>query len=83
MPLWAPYEAKLASKVADTNNVTTDGFAGSVTAALFLSRFVKNAKVWGHFDIYGWTPVEKSAATVGGAAQGIRALYQVIKQRYV
>lgn len=83
MPLWAPYEAKLASKVADINNVTTDGFAGSVTAALFLSRFVKNAKVWGHFDIYGWTPVEKSAATVGGAAQGIRALYQVIKQRYV
>lgn len=81
MPLWAPYDARLASKIADINNVTTDGFAGSVTAALFLSRFVKNAKVWGHFDIYGWTPVEKSAATVGGAAQGIRALYHVIKQR--
>lgn len=81
MPLWAPYEAKLASKIADINNVTTDGFAGSVTAALFLSRFVKNARVWGHFDIYGWTPAEKPAATVGGAAQGIRALYHVIKQR--
>lgn len=82
MPLWAPYEARLSSKIADLNNVTSDGFAGSVTAALFLSRFVKNAKIWGHFDIYGWTPVEKPAATIGGAAQGIRTLYHVIKQRY-
>ncbi len=82
MPLWAPYEARLSSRIADINNATTDGFAGSVTAALFLSRFVKNAKVWGHFDIYGWTPVEKPAATVGAAAQGIRTIYHVIKQRY-
>lgn len=82
MPLWAPYETRLASKIADINNVTADGFAGSVTAALFLSRFVKNAKVWGHFDIFGWTPVEKPAAPFGGAAQGIRTLYHVIKQRY-
>ena len=29
MPLWKPYDAKLSSKVADMNNVTTDGFAGS------------------------------------------------------
>lgn len=82
MPLWAPYEERLTSKIADLNNVTSDGFAGSVTAALFLSRFVENAKVWGHFDIYGWTPVEKPAAPAGGAAQGIRTLYHVIKQRY-
>lgn len=82
MPLWAPYDARLSSKIADINNVTTDGFAGSVTAALFLSRFVENAKVWGHFDIYGWTPAEKPAAPFGGAAQGIRTLYHVIKHHY-
>lgn len=82
MPLWEPYLARLSSRIADINNSTTDGFAGSVTAALFLSRFVKNAKIWGHFDIYGWTPVEKPAATIGGAAQGIRTLYHVIKQRF-
>ena len=41
MPLWKPYDAKLSSKVADINNVTTDGFAGSITAALFLQRFVE------------------------------------------
>ena len=43
MPLWRPYDAKLSSKIADINNVTTDGFAGSITAALFLQRFVEKA----------------------------------------
>ncbi|UGX85276.1 leucyl aminopeptidase family protein [Phyllobacterium meliloti] len=82
MPLWQPYEAKLSSRVADINNVTTDGFAGSVTAALFLKRFVEKARVWGHFDIYGWNPVEKPHSPVGGEAQAIRALYHLLKARF-
>ncbi len=82
MPLWQPYAQKLSSHVADINNVTTDGFAGSVTAALFLSRFVEKAKSWAHFDIYGWVPVEKPASPIGGEAQAIRALYQLLKEKY-
>ncbi|MCX2695418.1 MULTISPECIES: leucyl aminopeptidase family protein [Ochrobactrum] len=82
MPLWQPYTQKLSSRVADLNNVTTDGFAGSVTAALFLSRFVEKAKAWAHFDIYGWVPVEKPASPVGGEAQAIRALYALLKEKY-
>lgn len=82
MPLWAPYAQKLSSRVADMNNVTTDGFAGSVTAALFLSRFVEKAKAWAHFDIFGWVPVEKPASAVGGEAQAIRAVYALLKQKY-
>jgi leucyl aminopeptidase len=82
MPLWAPYDARLSSRVADMNNVTTDGFAGSITAALFLQRFVGKAKIWAHFDIYGWNPVEKPHAPVGGEAQAIRALYHLLKDRY-
>ena len=82
MPLWEPYKQKLSSRIADMNNVTSDGFAGSVTAALFLSRFVEKAASWAHFDIFGWTPVEKPAAPVGGEAQAIRALYEVLKSRY-
>jgi leucyl aminopeptidase len=82
MPLWAPYAQKLSSRVADINNVTTDGFAGSVTAALFLSRFVEKAKSWAHFDIYGWVPVEKPASPVGGEAQAIRAIYALLKHKY-
>ena len=82
MPLWKPYDAKLASKVADLNNVTTDGFAGSITAALFLQRFVGKAGAWAHFDIFGWNPAERPHAPVGGEAQGIRALEQVIASRF-
>ena len=82
MPLWKPYEAKLASKIADTNNVTPDGFAGSITAALFLKRFVEKTPCWAHFDIFGWNPWERPHAPVGGEAQGIRALERVVSGRF-
>ncbi|HEY6632025.1 MAG TPA: leucyl aminopeptidase family protein, partial [Rhizobiaceae bacterium] len=82
MPLWRPYDAKLSSKIADMNNVTTDGFAGSITAALFLKRFVERAKSWAHFDIFAWNPADRPHGPAGGEAQGIRALEQVISQRY-
>jgi len=82
MPLWRPYDAKLSSKVADMNNVTTDGFAGSVTAALFLKRFVEKARSWAHFDIFAWNPSDRPHGPAGGEAQGIRALERVIAQRY-
>jgi leucyl aminopeptidase len=82
MPLWTPYQARLASKVADTNNVTSDGFAGSITAALFLRKFVDKARSWAHFDIFGWHPSERPHGPVGGEAQGIRALERLISHRY-
>ena len=82
LPLWQPYAQKLSSRIADINNVTTDGFAGAVTAALFLSRFVEKAKAHVHFDIFGWVPVEKPASPVGGEAQAIRALYLLLKEKY-
>jgi leucyl aminopeptidase len=82
MPLWRPYDAKLSSKVADMNNVTADGFAGSITAALFLRRFVEKAKSWAHFDIFAWNPSDRPHGPTGGEAQGIRALEAVISSRY-
>lgn len=82
LPLWQSYMKRLASRVADINNTTNDGLAGSVTAALFLSRFVEKADSWAHFDIYGWTPVEKPGFPVGGEAQGIRALYALLQEKY-
>ncbi|ESX10735.1 leucyl aminopeptidase family protein [Mesorhizobium sp. M0179] len=82
MPLWRPYDARLASKVADINNVTTDGFAGSVTAALFLKRFVERTTGWAHFDIFAWNPSDRPYGPAGGEAQGIRALERVISRRY-
>jgi leucyl aminopeptidase len=78
MPLWKPYAGKLASKVADTNNVTTDGFAGSITAALFLQRFVTPGIAWAHFDIFAWSPTGKPSCPIGAEAQVIRALDRML-----
>ncbi|MCE7028175.1 leucyl aminopeptidase family protein [Jiella avicenniae] len=82
LPLWQPYADNLSSKIADVNNVTSDGFAGSVTAALFLEGFVEKAGTWAHFDVYGWRPKASPIGPVGGEAQAIRALYDVLKQRF-
>jgi leucyl aminopeptidase len=82
MPLWRPYDAKLSSKIADINNVTSDGFAGSITAALFLRRFVEKTHSWAHFDIFAWNPSDRPYGVAGGEAQGIRALEHVISKRY-
>lgn len=82
MPLWRAYENKLSSKIADMNNVTSDGFAGSITAALFLRRFVEKTKTWVHFDIFAWNPVDRPHGPAGGEAQGIRALEKVIVDRF-
>jgi leucyl aminopeptidase len=82
MPLWRPYDAKLSSKVADINNVTTDGFAGSITAALFLKRFVEKTPSWAHFDIFAWNPADRPHGLTGGEAQGIRALERIIATRF-
>ncbi|RUY52869.1 leucyl aminopeptidase family protein, partial [Mesorhizobium sp. M7A.F.Ca.CA.001.12.1.1] len=82
MPLWRPYDAKLSSKIADINNVTSDGFAGSITAALFLKRFVEKTEGWAHFDIFAWNPADRPHGPAGGEAQGIRALERIIAKRY-
>jgi leucyl aminopeptidase len=82
LPLWTPYDRKLSSKVADMNNVTTDGFAGAITAALFLQRFVPRVRSWAHFDIFAWVPSEKAHAPVGGEGQAIRAIFEVLQRRY-
>jgi leucyl aminopeptidase len=84
LPLWQPYMKYLDSAVADISHINTSGggFAGSITAALFLSRFVENAQSWAHFDIFGWTPSEKPGKPMGGEAQGIRALFDLVSERY-
>ncbi len=82
MPLWAPYDDWLKSRVADLNHITGQPFAGSVTAALFLNRFVEHTASYAHFDIYGWTPESRPARPKGGEAQAIRALFGLLQQRY-
>jgi leucyl aminopeptidase len=82
LPLWAPYDSWLDSKVADINNAPSNGFAGSITCALFLQRFVEAARSWLHVDIYGWTPSAKPARPEGGECQAARAIYRLLRERY-
>lgn len=82
MPLWMPYDSWLDSKTADINNAPSGAFAGSITCALFLQRFVTAAKSWLHVDIYGWTPSAKPARPEGGECQAARAIFRLLGERY-
>jgi leucyl aminopeptidase len=79
LPFWSGYEANLDSTVADMNNVSEGPFAGSVTAALFLRRFVKQARRFAHFDIFGWRPAPKPLGPKGGEVQAARAMFDVLR----
>ena len=78
MPFHEPYEAMIEPGIADLDNAPKGGFAGSITAALFLRRFAGTAARYTHFDIYGWTPAALPARPKGGAGQGIRALHAAL-----
>jgi leucyl aminopeptidase len=82
MPLHDGYDGWMDSEIADLSNTGSQPFAGSITAALFLRRFAKDAKAWAHFDIFAWNPTSRPGKPAGGEMLGGRALYRVLKQRY-
>ena len=79
MPFWAPYEGMIEPAIADLDNAPSGGMAGSITAALFLRRFVTETPRFAHFDIYGWQPAEAPARPKGGVGQGARAILKAIE----
>jgi leucyl aminopeptidase len=81
LPLWRPYEAMLESKVADTNNVSSGGLGGAITAALFLQKFVET-KAWLHLDIFAWNASSRPGRPEGGECMTARALYALLGKRY-
>jgi len=81
MPLWDGYDSGLEGKISDVVNVTSNGMAGSITAALFLRRFVAKPERWAHFDVYCWNPSTKSGRPEGGDIQAARLLYDLIEAR--
>jgi leucyl aminopeptidase len=82
MPYWTPYDSYLKSKVADVNHASASPYAGSITAALFLKRFVKRAKRYAHLDIFGWVPKALPGKPAGGDPQSARALFAAISAIY-
>jgi leucyl aminopeptidase len=82
LPLWQPYAEMLKSPIADLNNSAESGFAGAITAALFLKPFVTTCKNWAHVDLYAWNASAKPGRPKGGEAMTLRAFWSVIRSRY-
>jgi len=83
MPLWSAYEEMFSSDIADFGNASEGGFAGAITAALFLQKFVPDDLPWAHFDTFAWRAAAKPGRPKGGDALGLRASWAMLKQRYV
>jgi leucyl aminopeptidase len=82
LPLWQPYNEMLKSDVADINNAPGGGFAGTITAALFLERFVAPSIPWAHLDTFAWRPSAKPGRPKGGDALGLRAVWELLRRRF-
>ena len=82
LPLWNAYDEMLKSDVADMVNAPDGGFAGAVTAALFLRRFVPKGIAWAHLDVFAWRPSAKPGRPKGGEAYALRAAFAMLAKRY-
>ncbi len=81
LPLWKPYADMLDSDIADFTN-SGGAFAGAITAALFLQKFVPDDVPWVHFDTYAWRASAKPGRPKGGEALGLRAVYRYLTDNY-
>ncbi len=82
MPLFAGYANMLDSTIADMANSSPSSYAGAITAALFLQRFVKESVPWLHFDIMAWNVSNKPGRPEGGEAMGMLAVGRYLLNRY-
>ena len=81
MPLWRPYLRYLHSGIADLANAGSR-MAGSVTAALYLERFIAEGQAWAHLDVYAWNDGERPGRPAGGEALALRSAWSMLKTRY-
>lgn len=82
LPLWRPYRRMLDSYIADFANAGPSRHAGAVTAALYLERFIPEGQNWMHLDTYSWNDGDRPAHPRGGEAQGLRAFFRFLSERY-
>lgn len=82
LPLWPGYRDMLKSDIADIANAGEGGFAGAITAALFLQKFVDDGILWAHFDTFAWRPAARPGRPKGGEALGLRAAFALLQSRY-
>ncbi|NEP16742.1 MAG: leucyl aminopeptidase family protein [Leptolyngbya sp. SIO4C1] len=82
LPLYQPYRAMLDSTVADINNVSNASYGGAITAALFLKEFTQPDLTWIHLDFMAYNLRSQPGRPEGGEAMGMRALFELIRQRF-
>ncbi len=81
LPLWDGYRNHLKSSFADCANASDSGYAGAITAALFLQKFVRNDIPWLHFDLHCWAERPNGGMTdIGGNGQGIQLIAALIDE---
>lgn len=82
LPLFDEYEDLFSSSIADFANSGSSPYAGAITAALFLQRFITTDIPWIHFDVMAWNVGNKPGKPEGGEAMGMRAVGQYLRDRY-
>ena len=82
-PLSPAYDKLIDSPIADMKNIGPR-FAGSITAAQFIKRYVQDGVKWAHLDIAGMVWADKPGATweKGATGYGVRLLDQLIRDHY-
>ncbi len=86
LPLGAAYDKMIDTPNADIKNISGKPAAGSITAAQFLQRFVKDGVAWAHLDIAGtaWKPApyEDPTSPAWATGYGVRILNRLVANRY-
>jgi leucyl aminopeptidase len=82
MPLFEGYADYFNSSIADCLNASPIPYAGAITAALFLQRFIASDVPWAHFDIMAWNLGNKPGRPEGGEAMGVRAVGHYLRAKY-
>ncbi len=82
LPLWGGYRDMLNSQTADINSAPDSGYAGAITAALYLKEFVSETRDWAHIDMMAWNLSKRPGRPAGGEAMAIRALFSYIAERF-
>ena len=82
LPLHQPYMKMLDSYAADLVNASSTPYAGAITAALFLQRFVGEDIPWVHYDLMAYNLSGQPGRPEGGEAMGLRTTFDMLSQRY-
>ncbi|KPF80429.1 aminopeptidase [alpha proteobacterium AAP81b] len=82
LPLWPGYRDMLKSPIADMVNSAEGGFAGAITAALFLEAFVPAGIAWAHIDSFAWNAAARPGRPKGGEALALRALWRMLQLKH-